>query len=81
MEYYFPSEIQEKALPLALEGYDVIGQAKSGSGKTAVFGITIVERLNLHSDEIQALVLSPTRELAIQVTKEIRRIGKHQGDY
>ena len=79
MEYYFPSEIQEKALPLALEGYDVIGQAKSGSGKTAVFGITIVERLNLHSDEIQALVLSPTRELAIQVTKEIRRIGKYKG--
>ena len=79
MEYRFPSEIQEKVLPFALEGYDVIGQAKSGSGKTAAFGIAIIEKIDLSNHEIQALVLSPTRELAIQVTEELKRIGKYKG--
>ncbi|MGQ4892294.1 MAG: DEAD/DEAH box helicase [Candidatus Njordarchaeia archaeon] len=74
--YKNPSEIQEMALPYALSGEDLIGQAKTGSGKTAVFGITIVEKVEKTRGEIQALVLSPTRELALQVAKEIDRIGR-----
>jgi len=77
--YFEPSEIQEKALPFALEGYDIVGQAKTGSGKTAVFGITIVEKIDLSGDGVQAVVLSPTRELALQVSAEIDRIGRYKG--
>lgn len=69
--YVKMTEIQEKALPTALAGHDVFGKAKTGSGKTAVFGLALLQRLDLsisnRGGRAQALVLSPTRELATQV--------------
>jgi len=68
--------IQAQAIPYALEGRDVIGQAQTGTGKTAAFGIPILERLSHEDKSIQALVICPTRELAIQVAEEIRELAK-----
>jgi ATP-dependent RNA helicase DeaD len=79
IKYIVPSEIQARALPHALNGENIIGQAKTGSGKTAVFAIAIIEKIDYSDENIQALVLSPTRELAIQVTHEMNRIGKGKG--
>ncbi|MDD7805751.1 MAG: ATP-dependent RNA helicase DbpA [Endozoicomonas sp. (ex Botrylloides leachii)] len=70
--------IQEKALPLALKGCDLIAKAKTGSGKTATFAINILTRLYLKDLNCQGLVLCPTRELATQVAKEIRRLARYQ---
>ncbi len=78
INYFVPSDIQSKALPPALNGKDLIAQARTGSGKTAVFAITIVEQIDTGDINPQALVLSPTRELALQVTDEIERIGFHK---
>ena len=75
--YEFPSPVQEGVIPLALEGYDVMGQARTGTGKTAAFAIPIIEQL-APPEEIrkpQALVLVPTRELALQVTNEVERLS------
>lgn len=72
-----PSEIQEKAIPLALSGRDIIGGAMTGSGKTLVFASTLIENLEPNR-EIQALVLTPTRELAEQVATSIRNFGKNK---
>jgi len=69
--------IQAQAIIPLLEGRDVIGQAKTGTGKTAAFGIPMVERLNPRIHRVQALVLEPTRELAIQVEEHISRISKY----
>ncbi len=68
--------IQAETLPPILEGKDVIAQAKTGSGKTAAFGIGLLSRLDLNSFNVQALVVCPTRELADQVCKEIRRLAR-----
>ena len=68
--------IQAAALPQALQGHDLIGRASTGSGKTAVFGLTLLARLNPKFFGVQALVLCPTRELADQVAGEIRRLGR-----
>ncbi|WP_018625284.1 ATP-dependent RNA helicase DbpA [Kangiella aquimarina] len=68
--------IQADALPLVLEGKDVIAQAKTGSGKTAVFGLGILEKLDTKNFSVQSLVLCPTRELAEQVAEEIRRLAR-----
>ena len=68
--------IQAASLPLALLGNDLIAQAKTGSGKTAAFGIALLANLNARRFAIQALVLCPTRELADQVTTEIRRLAR-----
>lgn len=68
--------IQEKALPHVLEGSDVIAQAKTGSGKTAVFALGMLEKLELTRFEVQSIVMCPTRELAEQVAEEIRRIAR-----
>jgi ATP-dependent RNA helicase DeaD len=70
-----PTPIQEQAIPELLGGHDVIGQAQTGTGKTAAFGIPIVEKVDPNGRFVQALVLTPTRELCVQVTEEIRRIG------
>ncbi len=70
--------IQAQALPLILAGKDVIAQAKTGSGKTAAFGLGILSRLDVKRFAIQAMVLCPTRELADQVAKEIRRLARAQ---
>ena len=63
-------------IPLALEGKDVIGQAQTGTGKTAAFGIPVVQSITDHR-HIQALIMTPTRELAIQVAEEIRNLAKY----
>lgn len=68
--------IQALSLPEILAGKDVIGQGKTGSGKTAAFGLGLLEKLNVKRFRIQSLVLCPTRELADQVAKEIRKLGR-----
>ena len=68
--------IQAASLPLALAGQDLIAQAKTGSGKTAAFGLALLHRLDARRFDVQALVLCPTRELADQVTQEIRRLAR-----
>ncbi len=68
--------IQALSLPHVLKGKDVIAQAKTGSGKTAVFGIGILSKLDIKANHVQALVLCPTRELADQVSKEIRKLAQ-----
>jgi ATP-dependent RNA helicase DeaD len=77
--YEQPSPIQEQAIPPMLEGRDVIGQAQTGSGKTAAFGLPMVEHVDPSEHEVQALVLTPTRELCIQVTQAIRTYGARKG--
>ncbi|MDD3794274.1 MAG: DEAD/DEAH box helicase [Candidatus Gracilibacteria bacterium] len=71
--YEFPSAIQAGVIPLLLNGdKDIIGQAQTGTGKTAAFAIPVLERIDSHSRDIQTLILTPTRELAIQVAEEIK---------
>ncbi|HEV2923125.1 MAG TPA: DEAD/DEAH box helicase [Solirubrobacteraceae bacterium] len=77
--YEAPSPIQEQAIPALLEGRDVIGQAQTGTGKTAAFGLPIMEYIDPSEREVQALVLTPTRELCIQVTQALRTYGAHAG--
>ena len=77
--YEKPSPIQEQAIPPMLEGRDLIGQAQTGSGKTAAFGLPIVEYVDVEDKDVQALVLTPTRELCIQVTQALRTYGARKG--
>jgi ATP-dependent RNA helicase DeaD len=77
--YESPSPIQELAIPPLLEGRDVIGQAQTGTGKTAAFGLPLLEYVDPSEDAIQALVLTPTRELCIQVTQALRAYGARKG--
>jgi len=78
MGFEEPSPIQAKVMPMILEGTDVIGQAQTGTGKTAAFGIPIVEMINARFTQVQAIILAPTRELAIQVSEELAKIGRHK---
>jgi len=78
MGFEEPSPIQERTIPAALQGRDIIGRAQTGTGKTAAFGIPIVEKLD-RTFGTQALVVTPTRELALQVSEEIARIGRFRG--
>lgn len=71
------SPIQAKAIPAMLEGKDIIGQAQTGTGKTAAFGIPLLEKIDPKNKKLQAIVLCPTRELAIQVAEEIRNLAKY----
>src|SRR3954471_5200106 len=77
--YESPSPIQEQAIPELLQGHDVIGQAQTGTGKTAAFGLPMVQFVDPSEEEVQALVLTPTRELCIEVTQAIRSYAKHKG--
>ncbi|MFZ3221922.1 MAG: DEAD/DEAH box helicase, partial [Rugosibacter sp.] len=72
--------IQAASLPLSLAGHDLIAQAKTGSGKTAAFALPLLTKLNPRSLAVQALVLCPTRELAEQVTQEIRRLARSESN-
>ncbi|MES2956877.1 MAG: ATP-dependent RNA helicase DbpA [Pseudomonadota bacterium] len=74
--YESMTPIQAASLPLALAGHDLIAQAKTGSGKTAAFALALLANLNVRRFAIQALVLCPTRELADQVTQEVRRLAR-----
>lgn len=70
--------IQSQAIPVILEGKDIIGQSQTGTGKTAAFGIPLLERINPDDRRLQALILCPTRELAIQVSEEFRKLLKYK---
>ena len=74
-----PSPIQELTIPLALEGKDVIGQAQTGTGKTAAFGLPTLDKIRVDEPTIQALVIAPTRELAVQSQEELFRFGRDKG--
>jgi ATP-dependent RNA helicase DDX6/DHH1 len=74
-----PSPIQEETIPVALSGRDVLARAKNGTGKTAAFVIPTLERINPKLDKIQALLLVPTRELALQTSQVCKTLGKHLG--
>ncbi|BAN34014.1 ATP-independent RNA helicase [Sulfuricella denitrificans skB26] len=76
LEYLTMTPIQAASLPIALAGHDLIAQAKTGSGKTAAFALALLTRLNPRRFAVQAMVLCPTRELADQVTQEIRRLAR-----
>lgn len=69
--------IQTKAIPVLMEGKDVIGQAQTGTGKTAAFGIPVLQKVDPSCKKTQAVILSPTRELAIQVADELRKLSKY----
>jgi len=69
------TDIQAQSLPLILEGHDLIAQAKTGSGKTAAFGLGLLQKIRTERLRPQAMVLCPTRELATQVAEELRRLG------
>jgi len=71
--------IQEQTIPLAMGGKDLIGQAQTGTGKTAAYGIPMVEMIVRDCEQIQGIVLSPTRELAVQVAEELNKIGEFKG--
>src|SRR6201989_2911179 len=77
--YESPSPIQEQAIPPLLEGLDVVGQAQTGTGKTAAFGLPLLQFVDPSDDEVQALVLTPTRELCIQVTQALRAHSARKG--
>jgi len=76
MGFEQPSPIQAQSIPIAVEGKDMIGQARTGTGKTASFGIPMLQRINPKDKSLQAIVLCPTRELAIQSANEIRKLAK-----
>lgn len=71
------SPIQEQAIPSLLEGNDIIGQAQTGTGKTAAFGIPLIQKIDPELRKLQAIVLCPTRELAIQAAEELRKLAKY----
>lgn len=73
------SPIQEKAIPILLEGHDLIGQAQTGTGKTAAFAIPVIEKIRTDK-ELQAMILCPTRELAMQVAAEVKKLLKYKKD-
>lgn len=74
------SPIQTQAIPVVLEGIDVIGQAQTGTGKTAAYSIPMLQKINPEVKKPQAIVLCPTRELAVQVAEEIRKLAKYMSD-
>ncbi len=72
-----PSPIQEEAIPVALTGRDILARAKNGTGKTAAFVIPALQQIDVNVDKIQALLLVPTRELALQTSQVCKNLGKH----
>ncbi len=79
MGYAVPTPIQEQAIPPMREGRDVLGQAQTGTGKTAGFGIPLIERIETRQRAVGAIVLVPTRELCLQVADELARLGRFAG--
>ena len=75
--YEVPSAIQEQCITYLLNGHDVIGQAQTGTGKTAAFALPLIDRIDLNKNQVQLLVLTPTRELAIQVSEAIQTYARH----
>ena len=79
--YEIPTPIQARTIPLVLEGRDVLGQAQTGTGKTAAFALPLLSRIDVKRREVQVLVLAPTRELAIQVAEAFQRYATHIKDF
>ena len=77
MGYINPTPIQEQAIPMVLKGSDLIGQSKTGTGKTASYSLPMIEKIDMANKKVQALVLCPTRELALQVADEVRKFLKY----
>ena len=77
MNIFEATPIQEASIPLLIEKNDVIGQAQTGTGKTFAYSIPLIENIDDSSKEIEALVLTPTRELSIQVAKEIEKLSNY----
>ena len=75
--YETPSAIQEQCIPHLLSGHDVIGQAQTGTGKTAAFSLPLIDRIDIGTNQVQLLVLAPTRELAIQVSEAVQTYARH----
>ncbi|HPJ24341.1 MAG TPA: DEAD/DEAH box helicase, partial [Bacillota bacterium] len=75
------TEIQKRTIPLLLQGQDVIGNSHTGTGKTAAFGIPILETIDFNDQSIQAIIVTPTRELAVQIKRELNKIGKYINDF
>ena len=75
--YEVPTAIQEQCITHLLNGHDVIGQAQTGTGKTAAFALPLIDRIDLNNNQVQLLVLTPTRELAIQVSEAIQTYARH----
>jgi len=73
-----PTPIQSAVIPLMVAGHDVIGQAQTGTGKTAAFGLPILQSLEPNHPHVQSLIVTPTRELALQVAQAIEEYGRHQ---
>ncbi|MFR1707533.1 MAG: DEAD/DEAH box helicase [Clostridium sp.] len=78
LNFEHPSDIQEKSIPVSLQGYDIIGQAQTGTGKTLAFGAPILSNMGPKGGAIQTLILAPTRELAIQVSEELLKLCKYE---
>ncbi|MGM0421257.1 MAG: DEAD/DEAH box helicase [Bacillota bacterium] len=78
MGFEAATPIQRKAIPMILEGKDIIGKAQTGTGKTAAFGIPLLEKIDVDNKNPQAIILCPTRELAIQVAREIKKLAKYK---
>lgn len=76
MGFEEPTPIQEQCIPMLLEGRDVVGQAQTGTGKTAAFGIPAVQNTDIQNRNVQTIIMCPTRELAIQVTGELMKLGQ-----
>ena len=72
-----PTPVQEQVIPLALAGQDIAGQAPTGSGKTAAYGLSILQQLDVKQDAVQVIVLVPARELALQVRDALKKLGKY----
>src|SRR5262245_17964143 len=79
MGYRAPTDVQAETIPRALAGRDLVVQSRTGTGKTAAFGVPIVEKIDAGRDAVQALALAPTRELALQVAQELKEIGRGKG--
>src|SRR4030095_11073810 len=79
MGYSAPTDVQAESIPRALAGKDLVVQSRTGTGKTAAFGIPIVEKLDPAREGVEAVALAPTRELALQVAEELTGLGKGRG--
>ena len=74
-----PSPVQEEAIPLVLQGHDIVAQAQTGTGKTAAFGLPAMSMIDTRSNKVEILVVTPTRELATQVSDELFTLGRESG--
>ncbi|HYO58754.1 DEAD/DEAH box helicase, partial [Archangium sp.] len=77
--YTHPTPVQAKAFRPVMEGRDLIVRSKTGTGKTAAFGLPLLEKISAEDKRVRALILCPTRELALQVSEELSALGKHKG--